>query len=89
MSVCMKCIVAGRVQGVFFRASTRHEAQRLGVTGWARNLPGGDVEVLACGERPAVESLREWLWQGPPSARVTDVRCEEVECRPPTSFRTG
>ena len=58
--VCRRCYVSGRVQGVFYRASTREQAERLGVTGHARNLPDGRVEVLACGEQTVahVESLR-------------------------------
>lgn len=73
------------MQGVWYRATTRTEADRLGVRGYARNLPDGRVEVLACGERVAVEVLCEWLWQGPPAARVSGVVFEEVDaaaCNP-------
>ncbi|WP_455234427.1 acylphosphatase [Thiogranum longum] len=79
MTVCYRCIVNGRVQGVFFRAATQREAQQLGLTGYARNLADGSVEVLACGERGAVERLKEWLWLGPPSANVTGVECQAVD----------
>ena len=83
---CRRCIVTGRVQGVFFRASTRAQAQRLGVTGHARNLPDGRVEVLACGAVDAVQALCDWLWQGPGHAQVSDVRCEPVNVEPPPLF---
>jgi len=79
----MRCHVAGHVQGVFFRASAREEATRLGVTGYARNLPDGRVEVLACGTPEAVGELRDWLRRGPPQAQVTGVACEPAE--PPES----
>lgn len=63
--------ISGRVQGVFFRASTRAEAQRLGIKGWARNLADGRVEVLAQSEDPAaLERFAVWLQHGPPQARV-------------------
>ena len=65
--------VSGRVQGVFFRARTREVAARLGLSGWARNLPDGRVEVLAEGAAPAVEELLAFLRVGPPGARVDDV----------------
>ena len=78
MSVCRRCIVSGRVQGVFYRDTTRHKASELGVTGSARNLPDGSVEVIACGEQQAVETLCKWLWQGPDYARVDDVRCTDM-----------
>ncbi|NHW87484.1 acylphosphatase, partial [Escherichia coli] len=68
--IARRCFVAGRVQGVFYRASARTRAEALGITGHARNLPDGRVEVLACGQRAAVEALCTWLWQGPPSAHV-------------------
>jgi acylphosphatase len=79
MKECMHCLVSGRVQGVFFRASAQAEADRLGVTGWARNLPDGRVEVLACGDRERLDAFRRWLGQGPSQARVDDV---EVDTRP-------
>lgn len=86
--ICVRCQVAGNVQGVFFRASAREEAQRLGVTGYARNLPDGRVEVLACGPADAVGELREWLRRGPPQADVSGVACEPTDYRPLTSFGT-
>ena len=70
---CAKFIVSGRVQGVCFRASTRTEALRLHLTGYARNLANGDVEVLACGEAAALDRLERWLHVGPPAARVQSV----------------
>jgi acylphosphatase len=91
--VARRCYVAGRVQGVFYRASTRSRAQALGVTGHARNLPDGRVEVLACGPPQAVEALCAWLWEGPPAAHVTAVDVEPVACGSlpgrPDSFTTA
>ena len=78
-TLCVRCLVAGRVQGVFYRASTRNEAQRLGLKGYAKNLMDGRVEVVACGEKEAVETLRDWLRKGPPDARVTGVACEFID----------
>jgi acylphosphatase len=69
--------VEGRVQGVFFRASAREQANALGLRGYARNLPDGRVEVLAVGDVQAVERLSEWLKHGPPHARVE--RVERIE----------
>ena len=89
--IARRCHVSGRVQGVFFRASTRDRARELGVTGYARNLPDGRVEVLACGKPDAVEALCRWLWQGSPSSQVTAVNVSAVPMSelgaPPTSFR--
>ncbi|KAA6185775.1 acylphosphatase [Thiohalocapsa marina] len=87
--VCVLCHVAGHVQGVFFRASTREQAKNLGLTGHARNLPDGRVEVLACGPAEAVDALRAWLSRGPANARVTGVACEPMAYRPLTGFVTG
>lgn len=85
--------VSGRVQGVFYRASTRTEALRLGLTGHARNLPDGRVEVLAIGEATAIAALATWLWRGPPAADVTEVTIVPVAFAPddprPTGFTTG
>ena len=77
--IARRCFVSGRVQGVFYRASARQRAQSLGVTGYARNLPDGRVEVLACGDPGAVDALIRWLWQGPPAASVTGVDVQRVE----------
>jgi acylphosphatase len=79
--VARRCYVSGRVQGVFFRASTRQKAAEVGVRGYARNLPDGRVEVLVVGEPPAAQSLIDWLWRGPPSAHVTGVEVIELDPR--------
>jgi len=71
-----RLIVHGRVQGVGFRWATVERARRLGLAGWARNLPDGSVEVVAEGPADTVEALRTWCEHGPPSARVT--RIEET-----------
>ncbi|CAN5706452.1 acylphosphatase [soil metagenome] len=71
-------LVSGRVQGVFFRASTRDQAQRLGLRGHAVNLPDGRVEVLAAGEDDAIDALERWLQHGPPMARVECVEREQA-----------
>lgn len=84
---CQRCRVSGRVQGVFFRASTRQQAQLLGVTGYACNLPDGRVEVLACGTEQKVAALCAWLQSGPPQAVVTGVECEVVDSEAPAEFR--
>ena len=76
--VCARFIVAGGVQGVFFRASTREQALRLGLTGYAKNLADGSVEVIAGGNDVALAELERWLHQGPPSARVDSVTREAM-----------
>ncbi len=81
--------IKGRVQGVFFRDSTRREALRLGLTGHAINLPDGDVEVLACGSPEEIIKLEEWLKQGPPLSRVASVVAEAVEVAEPPGFTTA
>lgn len=86
MAVCRQCRVSGRVQGVYFRGATQRRARELAVTGYARNLSDGRVEVLVCGPSGAVDSLCEWLWQGPPSANVTAVTCRVVEADAPAGF---
>jgi acylphosphatase len=70
--------IEGRVQGVYFRASTVSEARKLRLTGWVRNSPDGSVEAVAEGEQAQIEELIAWCRQGPPGARVTlvDVRYE-------------
>jgi len=70
--------IFGRVQGVWFRAHTQKEAQRLGLAGWVRNTPDGAVEVLVQGKRGAVEDLLSWCYQGPPGARVDKIDYNET-----------
>ena len=72
-AVRVRVIVEGRVQGVFFRDSTRREALSRGVAGWVRNLPGGRVEAVFEGEPEAVASAIAWIRRGPERALVTDV----------------
>jgi acylphosphatase len=79
-------LVHGKVQGVAFRAATRAQAERFALSGYARNLPDGRVEVLAVGEEGAISALERWLWQGPPLARVEDVLRESAEAEVTRGF---
>ncbi|HEY4445400.1 MAG TPA: acylphosphatase [Steroidobacteraceae bacterium] len=72
--VVRRFLIFGKVQGVYFRHSTRLEARRLNIRGIARNLPDGSVEVVAQGDAAAVDGLRAWLQHGPAEARVDEVR---------------
>lgn len=90
--VCRKCLVGGRVQGVFYRATAAHRARELSITGFAKNLPDGRVEVLACGEPEAVQTFIDWLWIGSSASKVTSVEATEVSLggdQRPTGFRAG
>jgi acylphosphatase len=87
--VCREFIIAGRVQGVFFRASTRDVATPLGIKGHAVNLEDGTVEVRACGDDAAIEQLADWLHRGPSHASVTKVTERPTECSQPDRFTTG
>ena len=80
-------LVAGKVQGVWFRASTREQALALGLRGFAKNLDDGRVEVVAVGDASAIDALAEWLRQGPPLARVDRVeRTDGVDAGHPAGF---
>ncbi len=79
MAVARRFTIRGRVQGVFFRESTRRVAESLGITGHAINLANGDVEVLACGEPAALDKLAEYLAEGPTMALVTGVSAEVLD----------
>ncbi len=85
---CIRCFVSGRVQGVFFRASAAKEAQQLGITGYARNLSDGRVEVLACGDADALERFKAWLHRGPSAAEVSAVACESQDYQHINDFST-
>ena len=78
---------------MFYRASTRARAEALGVTGHARNLPDGRVEVLACGAPEAVDALCAWLWAGSPGSSVSAVAIEDLPLESvqswPKVFRTS
>jgi acylphosphatase len=89
MALCRLFTIKGRVQGVFFRDSTRRVAQTLGITGYAINLSDGDVEVLACGDRDSIDELAVWLQNGPQMARVNDVIARDIEVDAPDDFQTG
>lgn len=69
----LQLIVRGRVQGVYFRASTQREARRLGLSGWVKNRPDGTVEVLVEGEETSIRELYSWAQKGPGAARVERV----------------
>jgi acylphosphatase len=82
VTICRRCLVDGKVQGVFFRASTYKEALRIDVTGWVRNLEDGRVEVCMQGHPGKVEAMEDWLWVGSPMSRVSSVQCrDETGCR--------
>lgn len=85
-AVAIRCLVAGRVQGVYYRSAAAAEAQRLLLDGWVKNLADGRVEVVVAGAPEAVATLASWLWQGPPAARVESVSLEEWAERVPAGF---
>ena len=74
----VRLTASGRVQGVFFRASVRNEARRLGVTGWVRNAPDGSVQAEVQGDADTVASLAAFCRQGPGSARVDALSVEDI-----------
>ena len=83
-----KARVVGRVQGVYYRMTTKERAQTLGVNGYAKNMPDGSVEVIAHGHRDDVAELMQWLWQGPSGARVTAVTVEDTAAYGDIGFKT-
>jgi acylphosphatase len=89
--ICRRSFVSGRVQGVFYRATCVRKAESLGLTGYARNLPDGRVEVLACGAAATVEQFIAWLWEGSPASKVTAVDTSEADAAeaPRAGFTSG
>ena len=86
---CRRFSVTGRVQGVFFRASTHDLAVDLSLTGYVRNMADGSVEVLACGSQDAIDKLAAWLHEGPRMASVTNVHDEVEEFQEFDGFSTA
>jgi acylphosphatase len=82
-----RVVVTGFVQGVWFRESCRHEAERLGVAGWIRNRYDGAVELEAEGPEAAVAQLIAWCRVGPPSAEVDGIELDEVRPTGERGFR--
>lgn len=74
------------MQGVYYRRATAARARELALAGWVQNLPDGRVEVVASGPIAVLAVLAEWLWQGPPSARVDSVTLEEWTSAVPPGF---
>ncbi len=75
MIISVKCRIHGKVQGVWFRDSTRRTALQLGISGSAVNMPDGSVEVIASGSQQQIEQLKNWLKHGPELARVDAMSC--------------
>ena len=86
--ICRRSFVSGRVQGVFYRATCVRKAESLGLRGFARNLPDGRVEVLACGDPASVEQFVAWLWEGSPASKVTAVDTSDADEASATAANT-
>jgi acylphosphatase len=89
MAHAVDVTVTGQVQGVFFRAQTREQAGRLGITGWVRNDPDGSVAAHFEGDQDAVEAMVEWCREGPPRAQVERVDVRETEPTDARGFDVG
>ena len=76
--VCKKCLVGGRVQGVFYRGTAAARARELRIRGYAKNLADGRVEVLAYGDEAAIEVFVSWLWAGSSASKVTSVEVSDI-----------
>ena len=86
--MAIKLTITGHVQGVWFRASTRDEALRLGLVGTVRNVGNGGVEIVASGDEAQLERLIHWAHKGPHNAHVTGVNVESLSDESPyDSFR--
>jgi acylphosphatase len=86
--ICIQCNIFGRVQGVWYRASAQQEATKLGLTGWAKNMPDGSVEVIACGDEEQIQSFLTWLKKGSDNAEVEEMIYEEINYQEFEDFKT-
>ena len=76
---CFHIVVIGKVQGVFFRHHTKKMADQLNIEGWVKNLPQGEVEIMACGEKEPVTKFIDWCRHGPSMAHVANIRIEYLD----------
>ena len=74
-------IITGLVQGVYYRVTTKQKADSLGLSGWVKILPDGNVEVIVEGNKEEIEQLIDWCRQGPPGAKVDGVEVKWSPCR--------
>lgn len=89
-NISVKIRVSGKVQGVYFRDSTREQAEKYQLTGYARNLSDGSVDILLQGDPKGVEQVTAWVKAGgPPAARVDEMSYEPCDSRPLSGFTTG
>ncbi|NMP31600.1 acylphosphatase [Thalassotalea sp. M1531] len=89
MAICYLANVAGKVQGVYFRASCQQKAIDLHLSGYAKNLADGDVQVLMCGEEGNVKKMLDWLEEGPSQAEVASVQHNQVDYQTFNHFSIG
>jgi len=83
----MSIAVSGRVQGVYYRQSTKEKAIELNITGYVKNLPDGNVYIFATGTTDQLNALIEWCWHGPKRAVITSVSYEIQALQPFDSFK--
>ncbi len=89
MNVCYMAHISGKVQGVYFRASTQQQAIDYSLSGYARNLADGNVEVLLCGEEKNIEKMLVWLAHGPEQADVTEINHKQIPWQEHSFFSIG
>lgn len=85
----VRLIVKGRVQGVFYRQTTKEKARQLSLSGWVANCLDGSVMIEAWGSKIALEELIKWCWQGPPSGKVVSVDIQWLTYPAETSLVSG
>ena len=78
MKSAVHVVISGRVQGVWFRASTKEKAEQLGITGWVRNTADGNVEAVFVGDKDILNEMIKWCNQGPTHAKVNNVKVENI-----------